>query len=208
MRAGVRLLVALAGLAAPPLEVSGDPLQYPFRVANVCPFECCQFGTWTAHQTIFVFARERDTGSPAFSIARNESFTAVRGAYWTLAPVIVRPRAPLELRVESGLRLVAPDRAELRETGSTSEERVAVAAGADVEVLAYLGEGDAVGIAAGKPVGVSGISPPYSREGAAPDFVVVPPAGATQWWIEVRYGNRRGWFERGKYDIDGSDRCE
>jgi hypothetical protein len=205
-----RLALSAPIAAALCSAAAGDPAvpAYPYRVAGVCPFECCQYGEWTAHEAIPVHARERGEGKPSFTIAAGETFTAVGGAYWTLAPVVLRLRAPAELRAETGVRVVAPDRAELR-AASASEQRVALPAGSEIRLIAYLGEGEGLGLAGDKPVSVSGVYPPLGQEGgAAPDYELVPPVGATEWWVEVKAGKRHGWFERGKYDIDGSDRCE
>jgi hypothetical protein len=67
-----------------------------------------------------------------------------------------------------------------------------------------LGEGAQVGLAAGKPVALDASmydTPEY-------EIAKARPANATEWWIEVKSGGRSGWFERGKYPIEGSDRCE
>jgi len=200
-RAGL-LAVLLCG---PIASASEDVVRYPYRVEGVCPFECCQYGKWTALSDIPVLAAERARVSPAFTIRRGEKFEAVGGAYWTIAPFILRAKAPVEIKVASHLVPEAPNRAKLRGEW-TIDEHTTLPAGTDIHVVAYLGEGEQVGLAAGKPVAfdMSLYDSPDS------EFTVSKPGGAnaTEWWIEVNSAGRHGWFERGKHSIEGSDACE
>lgn len=185
---------------------AGDSdVRYPYRVEGVCPFECCQYGSWTARSDIPVFAAERARVAPAFTIRNGETFEALGGAYWTLAPFILRTKAPVELDLASNLVPEAADRAKLGGEWTTNEH-TNVPAGTDIHVVAYLGEGAQVGLAAGKPVAFD----TSLYESRSSDFTVSKPGGAnaTEWWIEVKSDGRRGWFERGKHSIEGSDSCE
>ena len=46
---------------------------------NTCPFEGCQFGQWTARETINVYESEGDTSSIKFTLSENETFTSLYG---------------------------------------------------------------------------------------------------------------------------------
>jgi len=51
----------------------------PYIQNNVCPFECCQYGKWTAKYPLKAYKREGDTTAIAFKIKKDEQFTAIRG---------------------------------------------------------------------------------------------------------------------------------
>jgi hypothetical protein len=51
----------------------------PFIQRNVCPFECCQFGKWTARSPLKVYKKEGDTSANVFTIKPGEEFTAIGG---------------------------------------------------------------------------------------------------------------------------------
>lgn len=220
-------VVALFVMSAAPADES-EP-QYPYRVDGVCPFECCQYGTWTARDDITVYAKERDTSQPVFTIKTGQSFLAEQGAYWTVTPLIIRPKETVELHA-SGFEPLTRNRAKrgnLR-TASSSDS-VSLPAGKNIHVLANLGEGAAIGMADGKLVSLD--SSMYAPIGG--DFrnsiyeIVTPPQipctkrhsasscrktayytkNVTEWWVEVKTGDRRGWFERGQHQIEGTDAC-
>lgn len=194
----IALLVGAAGSAAEP------EVRYPYRVEGVCPFECCQLGRWTARSDIPVLAAERGRVAPAFTIRSGETFEAVRAAYWTLWPLVLRAKAPIELLRARGFEIEAADRAKIAGVWG-SDEFAALPAGTELHVLANLGEGAYAGVAAGKAFEFEALW----KDPAAPFTVVKSQAAnATEWWIEVDANGRRGWFERGRYSIEGSDACE
>jgi hypothetical protein len=193
-------------LCASAVSAGESDVRYPYRVEGVCPFECCQYGSWTARSDIPVSSAERARVAPAFTIKKGETFEAVGGAYWTLAPFILKTKAAVEIQVSSNLVPEAADRAKLGGDWTTNE-RMSLPAGTEIHVLANLGEGEQAGLAAGKPVALH----MEMYEPGSTEFEVVRPraqTGATEWWIEVQAGGRRGWFERGKHEIEGSDACE
>ncbi len=51
----------------------------PFIQHDVCPFECCQFGKWTARSVLKVFQTEGDDSRVSFTIQPGETFTATGG---------------------------------------------------------------------------------------------------------------------------------
>jgi hypothetical protein len=51
----------------------------PFIQHDVCPFECCQFGKWTAKSLLKAHEEENDNAGIAFTIKPGEEFSALRG---------------------------------------------------------------------------------------------------------------------------------
>jgi hypothetical protein len=200
-----RAALAVALLCGATSASAVDPvIRYPYRVEGVCPFECCQYGQWTARSDIPVVAAERAHTAPAFTIRAGETFEAVGGAWWTTAPYVLKPNVPVELTLASNFRPQGNDRARL---GSewTNDAHVSVPAGTEIHVVADLGEGAQVGLAGGKAVMID-----ESAADPGSDYSVAKPraAKANEWWIEVKSAGRHGWFERGEQEISGSDACE
>ena len=85
-----RLLIAIMPLfpfmgvqpveaAERPDSVAGRPPTLPYVERDVCPFECCQFGKWTAGETMAVYATEFDTTQVAFTVGVGDTFVAESG---------------------------------------------------------------------------------------------------------------------------------
>jgi hypothetical protein len=185
----------------------GDEIHYPYRVEGACPSECCHYGTWTAREAIPVEAGERERSDPAFVLEAGQAFQAVGGAYWTLAPLVLRTKVPLRLLLAQHLALLTADRAALRES-SRADAFALFPVGTEIHVLVELGDGAAIGLAEGRPVE---LGPGMYDSGGGRDLEVLAPRapeGGTEWWIEVKAGDRHGWFERGHYAIEGTKRCE
>lgn len=77
------LLWVLLGFAIPSLAQTGSyratvPDSLRHRL-GACPFECCQYGSWTAKNDIAVYANERDTTQLVASIPTGEKFDALTG---------------------------------------------------------------------------------------------------------------------------------
>ncbi len=51
----------------------------PYVQRDICPFECCQYGQWTARSPLKVYKQEGDSSVIAFTIKPGEQFTALRG---------------------------------------------------------------------------------------------------------------------------------
>ncbi len=51
----------------------------PFIQRDICPFECCQYGNWTARSVLKAFKNEGDDSTVFFTIPIGESFTAIGG---------------------------------------------------------------------------------------------------------------------------------
>ena len=60
--------------------------KFPFIQNNVCPFEGCRYGKWTAESPLIAYTTEGDSSKIAFKIAKNEQFTAIRGNVHTIKP--------------------------------------------------------------------------------------------------------------------------
>jgi|GEM_PF-1299949 len=58
---------------------SQESLSLPYIEKNACPFECCQFGKWTAQSAMNAFVREDDTSQAAFSIQPGDVLFAETG---------------------------------------------------------------------------------------------------------------------------------
>jgi hypothetical protein len=51
----------------------------PFIQHNICPFECCQYGKWTARSPLRAFEKEGDDSRVWFTIRPGEEFNAING---------------------------------------------------------------------------------------------------------------------------------
>ncbi len=51
----------------------------PYIELGACPFECCQYGTWTAESPLIVYKEEVSGSAIAFKVNPGESFTAING---------------------------------------------------------------------------------------------------------------------------------
>lgn len=51
----------------------------PFIQHDICPFECCQYGKWTARSILKAFNKEGDDSTVSFTIRPGEAFTAISG---------------------------------------------------------------------------------------------------------------------------------
>src|SRR5258708_19315465 len=73
------------------LGSSGNsPPKLPFSEKAACPFECCQYGQWTASSTKQVLSEQRKTASVAFTIRPGETVQAVTGVVVTRKFGLVR----------------------------------------------------------------------------------------------------------------------
>ncbi len=53
---------------------------------GICPFECCQYGKWTARSPLKAFKHEGDDSNVSFIIQPSEEFTAVSGNVHVVKP--------------------------------------------------------------------------------------------------------------------------
>jgi len=73
------LPVALICLLSAISNAQDERPQVPYIQHDICPFECCQYGTWTAKSTLKAYKREGDNAVIAFQIKPGEKFNAIKG---------------------------------------------------------------------------------------------------------------------------------
>jgi hypothetical protein len=62
---------------------------------NACPFEGCQFGSWTAHEQVQLYSTWKPDRKPVSTIAKGDEVTAVTGIYITFEPSEIQVTAPM-----------------------------------------------------------------------------------------------------------------
>ena len=75
----VVILMAIILLLSVTSHAQDERPETPYIQYNVCPFECCQFGTWTARSLLKAHKREDDNTAIAFTIKPGEKFIALEG---------------------------------------------------------------------------------------------------------------------------------
>lgn len=93
----------------------------PLEEAGACPFEGCQFGAWTARETVVARRSRSTSGARSFTVRKGETVTALTGVL-----VITRPG-----------RVQFRERTDLL----TAEGQISVAPGDTLYLLGYRGEG-------------------------------------------------------------------
>jgi hypothetical protein len=78
----------LVALAFGPWQNAGAP-KLPFIDPGVCPFECCQFGEWTARSSYRAHASSSAGASVAFAVHPGEKIQALTGIVITRKAGIV-----------------------------------------------------------------------------------------------------------------------
>ena len=170
------------------LAVSGPRL--PFVAKPACPFECCQYGRWTARVSLRVRPRVRELRAVAFTIAAGDSFTALEGEVWVnrAGLVIVQRRLPIYER-EGAPTMLPP--------------------GERLFLLDYLGEGGWNAWTRGRRVGTN-------QEDWGDSLVRVVRWPDFEWWVHVQtFDGRTGWVlvsdsrtpEDSVLPVDGADGC-
>lgn len=96
----LKILALLAILAAPQLNPSLTPQRAPKPALpkideNACPFEGCQFGTWTATDQVQVFSTWKDGRKPVGTISKGDAVTAITGVHVTFEPSEIQVTAPI-----------------------------------------------------------------------------------------------------------------
>lgn len=191
------LALAAAAWLLPAAPVAAQPPDSVRVRRGACPFECCQYGEWTAGTPIPAYAVEGEaTAAPAFLLQPGESFQALDGNVHVERVGVVevtRPVRPFTLAER-------PDQPEL-------------APGDTIYVLDYLGEGYYRVWWAGTALTAEGF---WARPGEARSR-----AGSTEidgrlrveprarWWVHVRtVGGESGWIEmREGVRVAGNDAC-
>ena len=149
---------------------------------GACPFECCTYGDWTARAPYHVYAAERDTGEPLFTIPAGTTFHADSGNVHITGSALVA--------VADSVR---------------DGDYWAFGAGDTLLVLDYIGEGHYNVWHDGEVRDVEGFW------GAERMPLVAELLGQyeAQWWVHVTLTDgRTGWLRNDPpRQIDGADRC-
>ena len=94
------LLGLLIVLAAPQLNPELTPQKAPQPALpkideNVCPFEGCQFGAWTATDQVELYSTWKMDRKTVVTIAKGEAVTAIMGINITFEPSEIQVTAPM-----------------------------------------------------------------------------------------------------------------
>lgn len=73
------LLVALICFLSAISNAQNERPKVPYIQNDICPFECCQYGTWVAKSHLKAYKKEGDNTAIAFTIKPGENFSAIRG---------------------------------------------------------------------------------------------------------------------------------
>lgn len=96
----LKLIALLTLLAAPQLDPSLTPQKAPKPALpkideKACPFEGCQFGTWTATDNVQLFSTWKEDRKPVAVISKGEAVTAITGVHVTFEPSEIQVTAPI-----------------------------------------------------------------------------------------------------------------
>lgn len=78
------IIILLLTHSALPVKAQNSP-SLPYVNEGVCPFECCQYGKWTATKEITVFSRPDQKSAELFTINKDEEFVAETGYVLTVS---------------------------------------------------------------------------------------------------------------------------
>ena len=102
MRIALRALW-IAGLALLSPAQQLVPPTLPRVNHNACPFECCQFGRWTAKQNVAAYEEWHRSRHRLFEIQKGQTVTALTGVHVTYKPGHLRAmKAVPELHMKPG----------------------------------------------------------------------------------------------------------
>lgn len=177
----VAFLSALIAFALTPAQNAGAP-KLPFTDPGACPFECCQYGEWTASVSQRAYKSSNKESGLAFTLRPDEKVQALTGV------VITR---------KAGIVIVRKE---------TNFGDVTVQAGEKLYVLHRSGEGEALFWYKGA-THTSELYAESVHQGNAHypwDVLSLPQ---TEWWVKVR--NQRGetgWILNPR-EFRGMDAC-
>jgi hypothetical protein len=183
--------------------VAGRLPALPSAEKGICPFECCQFGNWTADDSIDVFAVERDSSTRPSRLPPGTAIVADSGDLFTVAwgIAIMQERANVHRWVESALDTLPfpPDSTFLLDRGDTVFHAGHIPEAGLIVMIrgrAYLGS------ESWYPADILRDYPDLSHR---PALLVQPLR--EEWWVHVRVGNRSGWIDAYHSKVSGSDAC-
>lgn len=180
------LLLVVASLAT---AQAGERARKPKAAASIplvknpaFPFECCQFGAWSAESAVPVFKAPSRTAPPVFTLSRGEHFEALTGYV-----VVRRPGKAVMLTASPPLKV-----------------------GDEIAVLSSKGEGAYEAWFEGYVYEVGLLTEllrSYSAEEGA--LAVLKSPAETVWWVQIRLPDgRAGWIHPDASSrVGGSDGC-
>ncbi len=165
------------------LSVAQAPPPLPQVDRNACPFECCQFGRWTATRKITVYSDWRRSRRPLFDIKNGEAVTAVTGVFVTYRPGRLRALKDIpELHVRAG-----------------------------DTVLTYMYNGEGyfdfwVNGHSGNDQIYTAVPCADAPEKGTEPFCAVDN-GDKEWWVRIHTNSGRTGWVKGDGGFDGADSC-
>ena len=175
----------------------------PYIVEDICPFECCTYGEWTAESPITAYKKQRDTTQIQFNIDTGDTFHAETGNVVILEPGIVRANQAYEL-----IKYVSIDNYEPLE----EPIQATVPAGDTLYVLNYLGEGVYLTWYQGEIFQENGMAWRFGRRpetraaGEVNATLIKKPK--TEWWVRIMTdGGKKGWILMKNVRVSGNDGC-
>jgi len=195
--------IILLALSSPRLEAQQLP-RIPFAARGACPFECCQLGHWQTHDTLPVFARERASAPPLFSLLPSQDFLADSADFYTLALGVILVRRPL--RLSDYLAENQPPQASAPDSGNLMGLRQLLAAGDTVYLIGEVSEMGERVWTHGRIVTVGSFwAEPGVEDAGAPAILLRPIVH--EWWVHINAQGRRGWIQAWERNLEGTDAC-
>lgn len=199
-------LLGLAALVAGALALQAPrPPATPIIQRGACPFECCRLGDWTTTEPLRVYARERDTGAPVFTIPAGQSIKADTANFYTLRLGVIVARKPFSVwdHIDKDAESPPKTRADSQRIAAL---RRPLAKG---DTLYHIGQetemGDVVWLRGYTAVIANAWAEPEMPDPEAPAVAVRPIQ--QEWWVRVTYRGRVGWVQVWKHVPDGADGC-
>jgi hypothetical protein len=178
-----RKVIAAVVLSASALcaQTANGP-KLPVINKNACPFECCQFGTWTANQDVPVYDKwQREGRTQTFTVKKGEAVTAVTGVHITYKPGRVRVTKDVP--------------------------RLHLRKGAVVQTFMSRGEGAEDFWANGRMQSDETMASPECSEPHETFSFCRLDDGDKDWWIQIKTkSGQTGWVQ-GNEHFDGTDAC-
>lgn len=179
-----KIAVLAAALASPLLFAQANSAPSLPRIdKNACPFECCQFGQWTANKSVPVFSDWQKGRHKLLTISKGEKVTAVTGIHITYEPGHLR--------------------------ALTNMADINVKPGDTILTYMYRGEGDIDSWANGRWLGDQQLDSvvPCSQTTKPHEPACMLDRGKKEWWVLIKTSSgKQGWIQ-GNHGFDGSDGC-
>jgi len=169
-------LAACAGIGSFPFDL-------PYVERDVCPFECCTYGTWTARAALYITEEPDVHATVRRAIEPGESFTALGGDVYVEEPG----------------------------TAYVLDGRDQFADGEHLWVFSYRGEGTWDVWVSGELVTVPLLADRKAKGDPAEPRILLDKPPKTQWWVEIQDRNGSpGWILMDPQDlrVEGADACE